>query len=187
MGAAVAAAAVLLLGGCAGNSGTQTGPGTDDTRFIGGTGQVQKFTERKPAPAVEGTTLADKPFKLSDLRGKVVVMNFWASWCAPCRSEAPALKQVYDETKARGVEFVGVDFKDQKESAKAFERTYKIEYPSLFDQPGRVALAFQGLVSPNAIPSTLIIDRQGKIAVRITGEAAYSRLKAVVDELAAER
>jgi thiol-disulfide isomerase/thioredoxin len=182
--------ALVLLGGvlagCAGASAVQQGPGGGDSRYVAGNGVSQLIKDRKPAPAVTGTTLDGKPFKLADLRGKVTVINFWASWCAPCRAEAPTMQQVYDETKASGVQFVGVDIKDGRDNAKAFARTFKITYPSVYDQAGQIALAFRD-IPPNAVPSTLVIDRRGAVAARAIGSVSYSPLKDIVTRLAAEK
>jgi thiol-disulfide isomerase/thioredoxin len=177
-----------LLAGCAGTQAAQTGPGAGDSRYVAGDGssRVIKPADRKPAPRARGTTLDGTPFDLAALRGKVVVVNFWASWCAPCRSEAPTMQKVYDETKASGVQFVGVDIKDGKDNAQAFLRTYKITYPSLYDQAGQIALAFRD-IPPNAVPSTLIIDRKGQIAARAIGSVAYTSLRDIVTRLAAEK
>ena len=184
----VVAAGLLagLLTGCAGTQAAQSGPGDDDSRYVAGNGasQVIKPADRKPAPQVRGTTLDGKPFALSELRGKTVVVNFWASWCAPCRGEAPALEQVYREQKAQGVEFVGVDIKDDPEPAKAFVRKFKVGYPSIVDPDGQVTLAFRD-VPPNAVPSTLVLDRQGRIAARVIGATTYSKLSALLEQVTA--
>ncbi|SEU39845.1 Thiol-disulfide isomerase or thioredoxin [Nonomuraea wenchangensis] len=173
----------LLAAGCAGNQSGQ--PEAGDTRFVAGDGKMQVFAagERKPAPAVEGPTLDGGTVSLAAHKGKVVVLNFWASWCGPCRAEAPVLKEVSVKTKGTGVEFVGVDFKDRQADALAFERTEQPGYPSIFDQPGKVALAFQGTVPPAAIPSTLIIDKQGRIAARALGAVKYTDLMDTVTKV----
>jgi thiol-disulfide isomerase/thioredoxin len=178
--------AVLVAGcvaGCAGTS--QSGqPQAGDTRFVAGDGKMQVFgvADRQAAPAIGGETLDGAAASLAAHKGKVVVLNFWASWCGPCRAEAPVLKEVAAKTKG-GVEFLGVDFKDRKADAQAFERTEQTGYPSIFDQPGKVALAFQGTVPPAAIPSTLIIDAQGKIAARALGEVKYTDLMNAVTKV----
>lgn len=186
--AAGALAAAGLLSGCAGSQAAQNGPGGSDDRFIAGDGtaQVVRASERKAAPSVEGTTLEDKAFRLADLKGKVVVVNFWASWCAPCRGEAPALQRLYTEHRPAGVEFLGIDIRDSKDAAKAMERNFKVAYPSLFDSDGRVTLAFKD-VPPNAVPSTLVLDRQGRVAVRIIGATTYSTLGPMIKQIVAEK
>jgi thiol-disulfide isomerase/thioredoxin len=181
-------AAGVLLAGCAGTEASQTGPGGGDSRYVAGDGssQVIKAADRRQAPQVRGATLDGKQFDLAGLKGKVVVVNFWASWCAPCRAEAPTLEKVYEENKASGVQFVGVDIKDGKDNAQAFLRTFKITYPSLYDQAGQIALAFRD-IPPNAVPSTLVIDRQGRIAARAIGSVSYSPLKDAITRLVAEK
>ncbi|GAA0333850.1 TlpA family protein disulfide reductase [Actinoallomurus spadix] len=183
--------AVILLGagvlaGCAGTDAVQSGAGNSDSRYVAGDNSSQIIKNRKPAPQVKGTTLDGKAFDLAAQRGKVTVVNFWASWCAPCRAEAPTMEQIYEQTKGSGVEFLGVDIKDGKGNAQAFVRTFKITYPSLYDQAGQVALAFRD-IPPNAVPSTLIVDRQGKVAVRVIGSVPYSRLRDLVTKVAAEK
>ncbi|WP_243773818.1 TlpA family protein disulfide reductase [Actinomadura barringtoniae] len=187
---AIAVGAFVVAGLAAGCAGTSSagGPAGSDNRFIAGDGNIQevKAGERKAAPQAGGETLDGKQLKLSDLKGKVTIVNFWASWCAPCRGEAPSLEQVYTENKAKGVELVGVGFKDNKDGLRAFERKFKITYPSLFDDDGQITLAFRD-VPPNAIPSTLILDRQGRVAARIVGSTTYSKLSPLVAKIAAEK
>ncbi|MGH3242243.1 MAG: TlpA family protein disulfide reductase [Spirillospora sp.] len=186
---AVAAAVALcgLLAGCAGTSASGNGPDGGDNRFVSGDGNVTEYKPagRKSVQDVSGEHLDGRPFKLADLKGKVVVVNFWASWCAPCRGEAPSLQQVYGENKAKGVEFLGVNFKDSKANAQAFERKFKVTYPSLFDANGQVTLAFRE-VPPSAVPSTLVLDRQGRVAARVIGATTYSKLNPLVAKALAE-
>ncbi|MFI0352422.1 TlpA family protein disulfide reductase [Actinomadura sp. 9N407] len=182
-----AVAVSALVAGCAGNT-AQSGPGGSDNRFIAGDGNVQEIkpADRKGPPKVTGTTLDGKQLSLADFRGKVTVVNFWASWCAPCRGEAPSLEQVHNETKAKGVQFVGVAFKDGKENAQAFERKFKVTYPSLFDASGQITLAFRE-VPPNAIPTTLVLDREGRVAARVIGATTYSKLTPLINDTLAGR
>ncbi|MFC5184298.1 TlpA family protein disulfide reductase [Actinomadura harenae] len=183
---AAATSSVVLLAGCAG--GGTGGPTAGDNRFIAGNGKIQEVsaTTRHTAPQAEGSTLEGRPVKLSDLRGKVAVVNFWASWCAPCRGESQSLEQVYQQNKNNGVEFLGVNFKDDKDNALAFERGRKVSYPSVFDGDGRIGLAFKD-VPPNAIPTTLVLDRQGRIAARVLGATTFSTLNPIVTKVLAEK
>ncbi|WP_219472070.1 TlpA family protein disulfide reductase [Nonomuraea rhizosphaerae] len=173
----------VLVAGCAGTS-QASGQQPGDTRFVAGDGKMQLFdaASRKAAPAVAGETLDGANASLAAHKGKVVVLNFWASWCGPCRAEAPVLKEVAAQTKG-AVQFIGVDFKDRKADAQAFERTEQTGYPHIFDQPGKVALAFQGTVPPAAIPSTLIIDKQGRVAARALGAVKYTDLMSTVTKV----
>jgi thiol-disulfide isomerase/thioredoxin len=181
-----------LLAGCAGTNANTTGPNGGDSRYIAGDGSSQLIKDRKAGPQAQGTTLDGRSLSLASLTkgtpgGNVVVVNFWASWCAPCRGEAPALEKLYEERKGKGVEFVGIDIKDYgKAAATAFERTFKIGYPSIYDPDGQITLAFR-VVPPSAVPSTLILDRQGRVAARVIGSTTYSRLGPLIDQVAAEK
>lgn len=182
---AVAVTMVAALSGCAG-TGSGNGPSGSDNRYISGDGGTQFFTSRSKGPQAGGSTIDGKQLALSDYKGKVVVVNFWASWCAPCRAEAPSLVKLAQDKQAQGVQFIGVDNKDSQAGAQAFERTFGTGYPSLFDPDGRVTLGFQ-VVPPSAIPSTLILDRQGRVAARIIGQTTYSRLGPLIDRVVAEK
>jgi thiol-disulfide isomerase/thioredoxin len=118
--------------------------------------------------------------------GKVLVVNFWGSWCAPCRSEAQSLQDISATSKDRGVQFVGVNIRDARDRAAAFERAYGITYPSVYDAAGRVALAFRK-TPPQGTPATVLVDRQGRVAAVYSRAVRYGELKAAVDALAAER
>jgi len=184
---AVAGAAVLaLVAGC-----SSPGPapaGGDGQGFVSGDGSVLVVdpAAREPAPAVSGTTLDGEELALSELQGDVVVLNVWGSWCAPCREEAPYLQGVFDDTSRDGVRFVGINTRDDLAAAQAFERRFDVTYPSLVDTDGRLLLQFRGSLPPSAIPSTLVIDREGRVAARVLGPTTYSDLKRLVDEVAAE-
>jgi thiol-disulfide isomerase/thioredoxin len=173
------AAATVALAGCAGQAaqGAQ-GSLAGGTQFAGAT--FWPPGDREAAPDVSGTTLRGSRLDLASLRGAVVVLNFWASWCAPCRGEAPGLAAVSGECRAAGVRFAGVDERDDRFAALAFERDFGIGYPSLSDPAGQVPLAFRGAIQPEAIPTTLVIDRQGRTAARVIGATTYSGLKALI-------
>ena len=141
---------LVVLAGCT------TGQGTgNDNRYVAGDGKTVVFAvaDRKAAPALSGSTFDGGSFDLATLRGKVVVVNFWASWCPPCRLEAADLEATHQSTKDRGVSFVGVDSRDQKDAAAAF-LAGRITYPSLFDPEGRIALRFSD-VPPNTFPAKI--------------------------------
>ncbi|GAA4931496.1 hypothetical protein GCM10023224_09350 [Streptomonospora halophila] len=188
---AAAAAAVSLAAGCAQSGTAQSSGGggeSQEDRYVAGDGSSTAFApgDREPAPEVSGETLGGEAVSLADYRGDVLVLNFWASWCGPCRSEVPVLNEVHAENKDAGVAFLGVNIKDDRAAAQAFEENQDVEYPSLYDQPGKVAQAFRDTVPPAAIPSTLVVDRQGRIAARVIGETSYNELSELVEPVAAE-
>jgi len=187
---AAAAAAVLValaLTACSATSGSTDG----STRYVAGDGSttVLPAAERDAAPVIVGTTLDGAKLDLATLRGKVVVVNMWASWCAPCRGEAGTLEKVYVETKLKGVEFVGIvsGGKDSIDNAKAFQRRFDVSYPSMFDADNSLVLAFRGQLPPAAIPSTLVLDREGRVAARALGEVDYSRLLGILEPVMREQ
>jgi thiol-disulfide isomerase/thioredoxin len=146
---------------------------------------VECAPEQRPlVSGVTGELLDGGSYDLENDRGKVVVVNFWGSWCAPCRAEADDLEKTYQATKAKDVTFLGVNTRDERDAAKAFERGYQVTYGSLFDNEGRAGLKFD--VTQNAIPSTLILDRQGRIAVGIRRATTIAELQPLVERVAAE-
>lgn len=168
LGAGLGALVVAGLAGCGGDAGS----GGGDSRYISGNGAITVVPpEDRGAPiALQGTTLDGEPLNIASYRGNPVVVNVWGSWCPPCRAEAPALKEAHDRLKADGVQFVGINNLDaDPESAKAFERTFQVEFPSLVDDDGRLLLSLRGAVPPKAVPTTLVLDAQGRIAARVNG------------------
>jgi thiol-disulfide isomerase/thioredoxin len=174
----VAVAAAVAISGCGGHSGSAGSAGGLSTLV------EVKPADRKPAPDLSGELLASGRFDLTSARGQVVVVNFWASWCAPCRAEAADLEAVYQATKANGVTFLGIDIRDDRDKARAFVRG-RTSYPSLFDPAGRLALGFTD-VPPNTIPASLVIDRAGRLAVVIRTAVRKADLQSIVDRVAAE-
>jgi thiol-disulfide isomerase/thioredoxin len=178
LAATVAALAVAGLGlaGCSGG-----GEKACDTN---GQGVIECAPDkRSPAPAVAGKLLDGSPYDMSVDKGDVVVINFWGSWCAPCRAEADDLENTYLATKASGVAFLGINGRDDLDKAKAFVAG-RATYPSLFDSSGRLSLDFD--VPPNGTPSTIVLDRQGRIAVVIRQAVVQSTLQPYVERIAAE-
>lgn len=142
---------------------------------------------RTAMPAVSGVTIEGEPIDLADLRGRVVVLNVWGSWCVPCREEAPDLARVSRETRDQGVRFVGIDVRDNPAAARAFARSFRIPYPSIDDQSGRILAAFAGVVPVSAVPSTIFVDRQGRIAARVVGGVDAKTLRQVIADLVEPR
>lgn len=174
----------LLASGCSG--ATASGAGSADTGFVSGDGTltVLKESVRQPAPSISGPTLEGGTFDLADQRGKVVVLNVWGSWCGPCRAEAPQLERAALALAPKGVQFVGLNTRDKPEPAKAFIKRFGITFPSLSDPDGRLQLGFRDTLPPAAIPSTLVIDREGRVAARIIGPLeSQSTLVALVEQV----
>lgn len=186
-GIALAAAVSVAAGGCATGAIGQDTPQSSGQSFVSGSGtSLLKAGSRPQAPEVSGTTLAGRHLNLASYRGSIVVINFWASWCGPCRAEAPGLEALASRFGSRGVQFVGVDVRDDPTSADAFQRTYRISYPSLTDPGEQIALAFSQSVPVAATPTTLVIDRSGRIAGRIFGSVSYNGLKTLITQVEAD-
>ena len=151
-----------------------------------GTTTIVAESERKAAPDLTGTTLDGEPFALSDHLGEVVVLNVWASWCAPCRAEADDLQKVSSELEGKGVKFVGLNTRDSQAAADAFVDRFGLTYPSVVDTDGSRQLLFHETLPPAAIPSTIVIDRQGRVAGRAIGEVDRSRLLGMIEPILAE-
>src|SRR5262249_22328052 len=150
------------------------------------TGRLVPADQRRAAPRFTGSYLGGGDFDSAALAGRVAVLNFWGSWCGPCRVETPEFDKLYREVRARGVEFLGIAVKDSAQGAQAFYTNRKISYRSLFDPSGRIARAF-GASPPNGIRSTIILDRQGRVAELYLGTMLRGDLEPVIDQLAAER
>jgi thiol-disulfide isomerase/thioredoxin len=189
LGAAAAAALALGAAACGGGATAQDSAVGNGSSFVSGSYGTTVFQpgSRPQAPQVRGTTLTGGTFTLSADRGSVVVMNFWGSWCTPCREEAPVLGALARHFSGDGVRFLGVDIRDDPASAEAYMRTYRISYPSLNDPNDLVALDFRSTAPPAGIPTTLVIDADGRIAARIIGPVSYAGLKALITQAAAER
>jgi thiol-disulfide isomerase/thioredoxin len=186
--------AVALLTGCTASGGSiedagELVGGVEGQGFVSGDGTATFFPvdDRVAAPELAGTTLEGEPLAVSDFDGDVVVLNLWASWCVPCRAEAPVLQEVASETENDGVQFIGLNTDENQAAALAFESAAGITYPSLVDADGEFQLAFYDTVPAQSIPWTVIIDREGDIAARVIGETDYDQLSDLVDRVASER
>lgn len=184
-----AALATMTVGGCSTSSGDAAS--SDNINYVatgGGVITTYAVGHRKAAPEISGTDLDGKPLDLAQFKGQVIVLNFWASWCPPCRAEAPALQAVSSETKSLGVQFVGVDIRENgPNDGPNFIANQDIDYPSFADPSARIALEFRDTgIPPETPPSTLVIDRTGHIAARGLGEMRVNQLKSVVEDVAKE-
>lgn len=187
---AAAATSVLLLGAACTTTGAD-----EQTRSSGQEGYVgveSRLTEIPPAerkvlPTVSGDSLDGEPVSTGDYPGKVVVVNVWGSWCAPCRKEAPALQSASEQT-ADVAQFIGITVKDNDTARpKAFVRANEITYPSIFNPTGDKLLSYSGSLPPSAIPSTLVIDAEGRLAVRVLGTISERTLVTIIEQVAAGR
>ena len=123
---------------------------------------------REPAPAIAGTTLDGEQLDVADLRGRVVVLNSWASWCAPCRDEVPDFVSLAEGANPDDVAVVGLNVTDDPFAAQSFVDEFGVPYPSIVDEDGAILRTIPG-VPPSSLPSTVILDREGRIAARIVG------------------
>jgi cytochrome c biogenesis protein CcmG/thiol:disulfide interchange protein DsbE len=163
-----ACAVFLLAAGCAGMAAAKDA-------------QLRPWPASQPAPALDTVDLAGQPWQLAGLRGKVAVVNFWASWCEPCVAELPVLAAL---AKRDGVAVVGVNYKESLDTIERFKAAHPIPYPVLRDRTGDLFKAW----SPGVMPATIVLDRQGRARWRTVGEipADDTRLRAAIDALLAE-
>ena len=185
-----AAVILLLLAGCSADPlAAQYESGTNQNYISGdGTLTVIAPDDRGDPIAFETKTDAGEPVTSADYAGEVVVINFWYAACPPCRVEAPDLEALHQEFDGEGASFLGVNVRDQAETAAGFEKEFGITYPSVIDtNDGTMLLAFAGTVAPNAVPTTLVIDKQGRVAARFLGLIEEpSTLKTIISETIAE-
>jgi thiol-disulfide isomerase/thioredoxin len=179
----------VLLAGCTTGDGAVDVANGGEFRFVQATpsGEVIPESERASAPEFSGTLLeTGGEWESSKLVGQVAVLNFWGSWCAPCRVETPEFSEVAAEHSDAGVQFVGINVKEPSEQfALAFIDRFDIAFPSLYDPRGEVALAFRDYPA-NAVPSTIMLDTEGRVAAVYTGEVAQEDLRGVLGRLLEE-
>lgn len=188
-------AAVLSVGLLAGLSACASDPLADQYRsgdnknYIAGDGTVTEFSKANRTDAVQwfGKTTTGDELSSDQLAGVVQVINFWYAGCAPCRAEVPELIELAAKYKAQKVQFVGVNVRDTAATAAAFERKFKLTYPSIVDtENGSVLLAFTGVVTPQSVPTTLVVGRDGKVTARVLGRIDMSILDSLIKTAAAE-
>jgi len=187
---AAAVAVVTLLAGCASDPlADQYASGTTKN-YISGQGTINEIplADRADPVAFEGDTDAGETVSSADYAGDVLVLNFWYAGCPPCRVEAPDLEELSQTFAADGVQFLGVNVRDQTATSLSFASEFGISYPSVMDaDDGNMLLAFAGTVAPSAVPTTLVIDRQGRVAARILGGIeGTSNLSTLIKDALAE-
>jgi len=171
--------ALMALAGCGSSDGSTEGFVSSNRTIT-----VVPVAERQPAPDLVGLDLEGKPLSSADLRGDngVLVVNVWGSWCAPCRREAPVLAEASRRYAERGVAFLGLLSRDKPATATAFARRFDVTYPSLQDPGGRLQLRFADSLPSQGIPTTWIIDRKGRVAVRVLAEVTRGTLEGLIDD-----
>lgn len=170
--AVLAMVAAPVFAGCSsiGSSG--------DQGYVDGKGIITRLPvdERKKVGEVSGETLEGEEVSLADYAGKIVVVNVWGAWCPPCRAEADDLTSAANELAQQDVVFLGINTRDDSlDQALAFQEDRDVPYSSIYDPGGKNLLAFHRTLPPNAIPSTVIIDAQGRVAASIIGELTSAR------------
>ena len=182
-------ALTLGLSGCAQEDAlAKQAKAGDNKNYVAGDGSVTEFAaaDRKASVQIQGALFTGAAVTPADFQGKVSVLNFWFAACAPCRVEAPLLEALHQEFKDQGVQFYGVNLRDEKPTAEAFEKSFDLTYPSFDDKDGGVLLSVSGLVPPGAVPTTLVLDKQGRVASRVLGEIEKGTLKALITAAVAE-
>jgi len=160
----------------------------DGKGYVSGDGSIERLAvDKRSSPlTLSGTTLQGAPWKVADATDRVLVLNVWGQWCGPCVAEMPHLQQVWAQLSAAGrpVQFMGVNYRDGVETALAFLRANKITYPSLRDDGGGTLLALRGMA--NTTPTTLVLDRRGRVAARVSGPVSAATLRGLVNDVLGE-
>lgn len=188
--AIAAVAAVVLVAGC--STGTDAVAQGGTFQFVSPGGKTDIFydppSDRGALGELSGPDLMteNKTTALSDYDGDVVVLNVWGQWCGPCRGEADDLEKVYEATKDQGVEFLGINVRDEsKTAAQDFVISNNVSYASIYDPPMRTLNALGG-VPTSVIPTTIVLDRQHRVAAVFLRELLAEDLQPVVERIAAE-
>ncbi|WP_231391875.1 TlpA family protein disulfide reductase [Arthrobacter sp. 35W] len=187
--AASGALAALALSACTAKDPlAQQANAGDNKNYIAGDGSVTEYgaADRKEPVQFSGTLFDGTTVASADLPGGVTVLNFWYAACAPCRVEAPDLQALHEEFTPQGAKFYGVNIRDEAATAEAFERNFGLTYPSMADKDGGVLLALTKYVPPAAVPTTLVLDKKGRVSARILGLADKGTLKALITSALAE-
>jgi len=183
---AALAVGVLALAGC--GTGTDTATDTTGAGYQAGDGSWTTWDAGERGEPVElvGTTYAGEELDLADWRGDVVVLNFWYAACPPCRAEAGDLAAIHADYADEGVEMLGINPRDDAATAQAFERSFAVPYPSLHDETARGVAALQGVVPLQAMPTTVVLDAEGRVAGRVLGQIDPAVVRGMVDDALAE-
>ncbi|MFT3661146.1 MAG: TlpA disulfide reductase family protein [Gordonia sp. (in: high G+C Gram-positive bacteria)] len=176
---------LTVLTGCSGgDDAVVQGQGNEIVAPGGKTVLEYAVDDRKPVGTVSGKDLNDAEVELNGYRGKVVVVNVWASWCPPCRREATEIERVFAAKKAAGVQMLGINFRDNRGAAQDFAHDRGLTFPSIYDYGGRTLHALG--VPVGAVPTTVILDRRLRPAVVYLKAVTEKELTAAVDRVLAE-
>lgn len=181
---------VLTTSACANDSLAEQFRSGDNKNYIAGDGTVTEFAlgSRPKAASWSGVTESGEAISSTQLEGVITVMNFWYAGCAPCRIEMPELIELQTEFLPEGVQFIGVNVRDSAETSLAFARRIDMNFPSVMDaKTGSVVLGFTGVVTPQAVPTTLVIDAQGNVSARVLGRIDKGILTTLVKTVIEER
>lgn len=185
----VAAVVAALLAGALVVTLTQgSGKASGVTYIDGNSSQMVYAVGHRPvAPDFAGTSLTGSAIRLASFRGKVVVVNFWGSWCPPCRAEGPTLAVLAEQYRSHGVSFLGDDVGDTPANALAFTRTVGITYPSMNDSGYSIVQSFDRVAPVSDTPTTVVVDRTGHIAGVVIGKVTYQAMTTMLNDVAVSR
>ncbi|NRQ51747.1 TlpA family protein disulfide reductase [Aeromicrobium stalagmiti] len=175
-------AALLTLAAC---GSPEAKPGTAQADAGAAITRIEP-DQRKPAPDLAGDDLDGNPISLAAMKGKVVVVNVWGSWCPPCRKEQPVLSKVSTNLRPQGVEFLGIAVRESAATSKAYTDAKQVPYPSISDSGGKLLLGFASSLPAVAVPTTYVIDKQGRVATRLLDVATEATLTSLVTEIVQE-
>lgn len=177
---------IIFLTACASPNAPIQNAG--EAGFVSGDGTATfvAINERGSAPTLVSTDFNGNAIDLSKYKNRVVVINVWGSWCAPCRKEAAELQQLYLKNKVDNVELIGINIRDSRVSAEKFIANFKITYPNVYDRDGKLLLGFKDTLPANAIPSTVLIDKNGLVAARQLGPIDRALLQGFISSLVEE-
>ena len=178
-GAALLLAGLLLSGGCTDDGAT----GDETLRLAAGTGVFIQPDRRDVAPVLRDVTLTGETLDTGLLRGGLLVLNIWGSWCNPCIKEQPELERAAKDASALGARFVGLNVRDTRESALAHVRRFDVSYPSLYDRTQKLQAKFRRIPT-QAIPTTIVIDREGRVASYLLGATTYEEIMGIIRRVA---
>jgi len=183
----------VLLAALAVAAGTTTAcsdlDGTDGKTWITGEGSVQQIpvADRGKPVDVTGEDLDGNPLDLADQRGKVVVLNVYAAWCTPCRVEMPTVVELSEHADPSQVSWFGVNIRDDRDAARTFGEDFGVEFPTFSDPSSAVLLSLSDELGPYSLPSTVVLDRDGRVAAMVLGKIpGAATMQDVIDEVVAE-